>query len=126
MADAVLVVAVLEVEDDNSDEDEDVNVDVEENVDEEVEDNKVDELLQVLVEVGDQVLVEDVDGGGDQVEVGGVYVDVGVSVVEVAPESKFQDPVRTPSSSEAKNWNRPSEKSRPPYGHPGHCVDAKT
>lgn len=37
-----------------------------------------------------------------------------------APPSKLQEPWMMPIDSSAKNVNRPREKSRPPYGHPGH------
>jgi len=65
VADAVLEVAVLE------DEEVEVEVDV-------AEKDEVEELLKlVLVEVDVDVLVEEVDGGTDEVE-GGGGIDVGV------------------------------------------------
>ncbi|KIK59712.1 hypothetical protein GYMLUDRAFT_85636 [Collybiopsis luxurians FD-317 M1] len=87
------------------------------------DDDEKNELLEVLAEAGARVCEDEVDGGG-KVEEGGSYVDAGVSEVEelspLSPESKSQLPYRTPTSSEAKNWNRLVEKSRPPYGQPGH------
>lgn len=92
--------------------------------------------VEVLLVVGSGVHVVVGGGGGVQVVVGSgfhVVVGSGFHVVVGAgggsPEPKTQEPVMTPSSSDAKYWKRPGEKSRPPYGHPGHssticaCVD---
>jgi len=60
------------------------------------------------VEVGGGVDVDvEVDGEGG----GGVGVGVGVGV---AAPPKFQDPVSTPTDSDAKNSKRPRERSSPP------------
>jgi len=83
----------------------------------------------VEVVVGDgggcQVVVG--DGGGCQVVVGGSQVVVGggggcqvVVGAGAGSEPKFQVPYKTPAERSAKYWKRPCEKSRPPYGHPGH------
>jgi hypothetical protein len=39
----------------------------------------------------------------------------------VSPPAKLHEPWRTPSDSEPKNLNNPSEKSRLPGPHPIHC-----
>jgi len=56
-------------------------------------------------------------------------VDVGVQVSEdedgapppLPPSSLYHhSPYNTPTLRSAKNWNRPSDISRPPLGQPGH------
>lgn len=78
--------------------------------------------------------------GGSKVEVVGCWVVFGggggggVWVVGfgfggggggAAEPPKFHEPVSTPTDSGAKNWKSPSEKSRPPKGHPGHCTSSQ-
>jgi len=82
----------------------------------------VEESLEVVV------VVVVVDAIGEVVDVagfllvvggGGVLVDFGV--VEVGSDSpNTHSPYRVPTLVGAKKVNNPSEKSRPPNGHPGH------
>lgn len=87
----------------------------------------VEDGLGVVVVV---VVVDDVVAGAADVtgflvvvgDGGGVLVDSGaVEVVFVCSEEpKTHSPTRVPTLGDAKWLNNPSEKSRPPNGHPGH------
>lgn len=66
--------------------------------------------MLVVVGVGVGVGVVGVGGGG------GVEEGLGGD----PPEPKFHVPVKTPAETSAKNSKRPSDKSRPPKGQPGH------
>ena len=76
-----------------------------------------------------EVVVE-VDVIGGVVEVvcvlvlvgGGVLVDFVVEVDSASlEEPNTHSAERVPTLVGAKKENNPSEQSRPPYGHPGHC-----
>ena len=74
--------------------------------------------LEVVVGDGSQVVTGTytlVGGGG-----GGGGAEEGEGEGAEPPESKSHVPVRTPSERSPKNSKRPSEKSRPAYGQPGH------
>jgi hypothetical protein len=82
--------------------------------------------VEVVVGAGGGCQVVVGGGGGCQVVVGGgggcqVVVGTGAGAGAGDPEPKFQVPYKTPAERSEKNWKRPWEKSRPPYGHPGHC-----
>lgn len=79
-------------------------------------------LVAVEVVVGAGVEVGDVVVGGCHVVVGGCQVVVGSGEGEGAPAPKTHVPYKTPADSDAKYVNRPSEKSRPAKGHPGHYI----
>lgn len=68
----------------------------------------------VLVVVGRRVVL----GGGGGVHSGFLVV-VGLGGSPPSP-SNDQEPWIMPLSSESKNLKRPRDKSRPPYGQPGH------
>lgn len=87
----------------------------------------VEVLLGVVLVVVGVCDVDEVVGGGDQVDVGvgvGVGVGEGFSFVVVGagagagagsePSRKVHEPVRTPTDSGAKNVKRPVDMSRPP------------
>jgi hypothetical protein len=80
-----------------------------------------DELLLAEVIAGAklEVLVVEVVAGGVHVEVGGSYCEVGLGAGISLRKSQL--PYMIPTSVDAKYSNRPSEKSSPPQGHPGHC-----
>jgi hypothetical protein len=74
--------------------------------------------FQVVVGLGSSLVV----GSGFQVVVGlGSSLVVGPTPPPPEPSLNVHEPVMTPASSLAKNLKRPRDKSRPPYGHPGHC-----
>lgn len=101
-----------------------------------LEDSLLDELLELDHDddwlVGELLLELQVLVGGVQVEVGVVLV-VGGGVHEEEedagalppplPSAKFQVPYRTPAPRSEKKLKRPSERSRPPYGQPGHYIE---
>lgn len=66
-------------------------------------------------------------GGGVQTGAGGVHVvlgGAGAGAGAGSPASSAHDhfPYMIPLSWDAKNEKRPSERSMPPGGHPGHCI----
>lgn len=69
----------------------------------------------------------DVVGSGEGVGLGlglggsGFGVGLGGGGGGAAPLPKSHSPYMIPASSDAKNENSPGVRSRPPYGHPGHC-----
>lgn len=95
----------------------------------EVEELELDKLELGEDEDGVGLGLEVVEGGGGVVVGGGCEVVVGAGgscKADVGKGSgagalpKDHVPEITPLPSGAKNWKRPSEKSRPPKGHPSH------
>lgn len=96
------------------------------------------ELTVVELELKELVVVVVVEGGCEVVVGDGSQVVRGIATLigdgegegegagagAAPPEPKSHEPVRTPSPMSPKNWKRPCEKSRPPYGQPGHCCSS--